>query len=100
VAVAASVFAVVSDQRRASSVTERPAGVVRPGEPDLNRGLVVFDGCSLVDDAGVARDARMPAQVADSSAESEPGRFVRNRRGPAVPGVPRHFDQPGVTPHV
>jgi len=100
VAVAAIVLAVVSDQRSASSVTERPAVEVRPGEPHLNRGLIVFDGCSRVDDAGVVRDARMLAQVADSSAELEPGRFMRNRRGPAVPGVPTYSDQPGVAPAI
>ena len=63
VAVAAVVLAVVLDSRSAPSVAERPAAEVRPEEPDLSRGLVVFDGCSLVDDAGVARDAGMPAQV-------------------------------------
>lgn len=63
VAVAAVVLAVVLDTRSAPSVAERPAAEVRPEEPDLSRGLVVFDGCSLVDDAGVARDAGMPAQV-------------------------------------
>ena len=63
VAVAAVVLAVVLDSRSAPSVAERPAAEVRPEEPDLSRGLVVFDGCSLVDDAGVARDASMPAQV-------------------------------------
>ena len=63
VAVVAVVFAVVLEQRSAPSVAERPAAEVRLKEPDLSRGLVVFDGCSLVDDAGVARDAGMPAQV-------------------------------------
>jgi len=63
VAVAAVVLAVVLDQRSAPSVAERPAAEVRPEEPDLSRGLVVFDGCSLVDDAGVAREDGMPAQV-------------------------------------
>ena len=63
VAVVAVVFAVVLEQRSAPSVAERPAAEVRPEEPDLSRGLVVFDGCSLVDDAGVARDDGMPAQV-------------------------------------
>src|SRR5665647_2122247 len=63
VAVAAVVLAVVLDSRSTPSVAERPAAEVRPEEPDLSRGLVVFDGCSLVDDAGVARDASMPAQV-------------------------------------
>jgi len=63
VAVSALVVAVVMDLRSAPSVVERPAAEVRPGEPDLSRGLLVFDGCSLVDDAGVARDDGMPAQV-------------------------------------
>jgi|GEM_PF-3121535 len=63
VAVVAVVLAVVLDQRSAPSVAERPAAEVRPEEPDLSRGLVVFDGCSLVDDAGVAREDGMPAQV-------------------------------------
>ena len=63
VAVAAVALAVVLDQRGTSSVAERPAAEVRPGEPDLSRGLVVFDGCSLVDDAGVMPEDGMPAQV-------------------------------------
>src|SRR5665647_3284678 len=62
VAVVAVVLAVVLDQRSAPSVAEWPAAEVRPEEPDLSRGLVVFDGCSLVDDAGVAREDGMPAQ--------------------------------------
>jgi len=62
-AVAAVVLAVVLDSRGTSSVAERPAAEVRPGEPDLSRGLVVFDGCSLVDDAGLAPEDGMPAQV-------------------------------------
>ena len=62
-AVAALVLAVVLDSRSSPSVAERPAAEVRPEEPDLSRGLVVFDGCSLVDDAGVAREDGMPAQV-------------------------------------
>jgi hypothetical protein len=52
----------VLDPRSAPSVAERPAAEVRPEEPDLSRGLV-FDGCSLVDDAGVAPEDGMPAQV-------------------------------------
>src|SRR5450759_3951768 len=64
VAVAAVVLAVVLDSRSAPSVAERPAAEVRPEEPDLSRGLVVFDGCSLVDDAGVARDAGVVDQRA------------------------------------
>jgi len=63
VAVAAVVLALVLDPRSAPSIAERPAAEVRPEEPDLSRGLVVFDGCSLVDDAGVAREDGMPAQV-------------------------------------
>src|SRR5450756_588712 len=63
VAVVAVVFAVVLEQRSAPSVAERPAAEVRPEEPDLSRGLVVFDGCSLVDDAGVAPEDGMPARV-------------------------------------
>lgn len=63
VAVAVVVLAVALDQRSAPSVAERPAAEVRPEEPDLSRGLVVFDGCSLVDDAGVAPEDGMPAQV-------------------------------------
>ena len=63
VAVVAVVLAVVLDQRSAPSVAERPAAEVRPEEPDLSRGLVVFDGCSLVQDAGVAPEDGMPAQV-------------------------------------
>ncbi len=63
VALAAVVFAVVLDPRDSSSVAERPAAEVRPEEPDLSRGLVVFDGCSLVADAGVAPEDGMPAQV-------------------------------------
>lgn len=63
VAVSAIVVAVVVDSRSAPPVVERPAAEVRPGAPDLSRGLVVFDGCSLVDDAGVASADGMPAQV-------------------------------------
>ena len=63
VAVAAVALAVVLDQGSTSSVAERPAAEVRPEEPDLSRGLVVFDGCSLVDDAGVMPEDGMPAQV-------------------------------------
>jgi lysophospholipase L1-like esterase len=63
VAVAALVLGVILDQRTTSSVAERPAAEVRPEVTDLSRGLIVFDGCSLVDDAGVAREDGMPAQV-------------------------------------
>ena len=62
-AILAVAFALVRDQRSTPSVAERPAAEVRPGEPDLSRGLVVFDGCSLVEDAGVAPEDGMPAQV-------------------------------------
>jgi len=54
VAAAAVLLAVVLDQRSAPSVVEGP---------DLSRGLVVFDGCSLVADAGVPPEDGMPAQV-------------------------------------
>jgi lysophospholipase L1-like esterase len=63
VAAVAVVFASVQDRQGAPSVAEGPAAEVRPGEPDLSRGLVVFDGCSLVADAGVAPEEGMPAQV-------------------------------------
>jgi len=63
VAAAAVLLAVVLDQRSAPSVVKGPAAEVRPEEPDLSRGLVVFDGCSLVDDAGVPPEDGMPAQV-------------------------------------
>jgi len=63
VAAAAAVLAVILDQRSAPTVAGRPAAEVRPEEQDLSRGLVVFDGCSLVDDAGVAPEEGMPAQV-------------------------------------
>ena len=63
VVVAALVLAVVLDPRGTPSVAERPAAEVRTKEPDLSRGLVVFDGCSLVDDAGLAPEDGMPAQV-------------------------------------
>jgi len=62
-AVAAVAFVLIAAQRDAPSVIERPAAQVRPEAPDLSRGLVVFDGCSLVDDAGVAPEEGMPAQV-------------------------------------
>ena len=63
VVAAAVVFAGVQHRHSAPSVAARPAAEVRPGEPDLSRGLVVFDGCSLVDDAGVSPEDGMPAQV-------------------------------------
>lgn len=63
VAVVAAALELVLDSRSAPSVAERPAAEVRPEEPDLSRGLVVFDGCSLVVDAGVAPEDGMPAQV-------------------------------------
>jgi hypothetical protein len=63
VAVAAIVVAVVMDPRSAPSVVEKSAAEVRPGEPDLSRWLVVFDGCSLVEDSGVASQEGMPAQA-------------------------------------
>ncbi len=63
VAVAAAIVVVVVHLRDASSFAERPAAGVRAKEPDLSRGLVVFDGCSLVNDAGVAPQDGMPAQV-------------------------------------
>jgi len=63
VGVAALAPVVVLDSCGAPSVAERPAAEVRPAEPDLSRGLVVFDGCSLVDDAGLAPEDGMPAQV-------------------------------------
>ena len=44
-------------------VAERPAAEVRPEGPDLSRGLVVFDGCSLVDDVEIAREDGTPAQA-------------------------------------
>jgi lysophospholipase L1-like esterase len=62
VAVAVVLTAVIA-QRRTPSVVEQPAAEVRPEEPDLSRGLVVFDGCSLVDDDGLAPEDGMPAQV-------------------------------------
>jgi len=63
VVAAAVILTVVIAQRRSPSVVEQPAAKVRPEEPDLSRGLVVFDGCSLVQDAGVAPEDGMPAQV-------------------------------------
>ena len=63
VAAAAAVLAVILDQRSAPTVAGRPAAEVRPGEPDLSRWLVVFDGCSLVEDSGVASQEGMPAQA-------------------------------------
>jgi len=62
-AVVAIALAVVLAPRGTTPVAERPATEVRPEEPDLSRGLIVFDGCSLVDDAGVEHDEGMPAQT-------------------------------------
>jgi lysophospholipase L1-like esterase len=63
VAIAAIGLAVVLDQRSAPSVAERLEADGRRDDSHLSRGLVVFDGCSLVDDSGVARQDGMPAQV-------------------------------------
>ena len=63
VAVVAGAFVVVLDRVRTPPVVVRPAADLRSQEPSLSRGLVVFDGCSLVDDAGVAPEDGMPAQV-------------------------------------
>jgi lysophospholipase L1-like esterase len=63
VAVVASAFVVVLDRVRTPPVALRPAADLRSQEPGLSRGLVVFDGCSLVDDVGVAPEDGMPAQV-------------------------------------
>ena len=61
--VAVVLLVLVLDSRGTSPEVVQPAAGVRSEAPDLSRGFVVFDGCSLVDDAGVSREDGMPAQV-------------------------------------
>ncbi len=65
-AVAFAVGVLLSHSDRPPSTGERPgelAGSAGSDAADSDHGLIVFDGCSLVDDAGVPRAARMPEQV-------------------------------------